>query len=385
MSAELVRELLGDIDRGSSAMAPYPEVGGNRVTVYGNVPDFYDDLRGELQKPHRSINIAQYAWYRNGFGKEATKLVEEQLRNGADVATTTDMFGTRGKLGSFQQARLRRAGAEVAESRPWNSGALADHRKLMVFDGRTMFMTGVGLGRKYESRWADLGVRIDGPAAAWGQAEHLARLRDMGGNVSEVQREVLADALRNPVEQGRASAQLLVTRPGGPFEIADHADQVIGSRSKDPLYVATSFLVDEERVGHLVDAAQRGREVNIVTTPLEWKRQVRQFFPDAVSRTHVNRLINGGVNVISPAEFFHAKALYGGGDTFKTGSANFANSSFSKFYELDVVIKGPGSSAQIQKFFDGHIAAGRPVDAKMFANPVDGALRALVGALKIKM
>ncbi len=155
-----VEQLLAQVDRGTPGMAPYPEIGGNRVRLITTPGEFYDDLRRELVDPElRTLNISEYAWYRNGFGAEATDLVHDALRRGVDVASTTDMMGTRSKFGSFQQQRLARAGAEVAEHRPW-MGSLADHRKLFVINGSTMYLTGVGLGsrprrvlRRPDQRW----------------------------------------------------------------------------------------------------------------------------------------------------------------------------------------------------------------------------------------
>ena len=375
-----VDDLLARVDRGSAAMGPYPEVGGNRVQLMTTVGEFYDDLARELRSPDlRTLNVQEYAWYRNGFGREATGLVEDALHRGVDVASTTDMMGTRSKLGSFQQARLRRAGAEIGEHRPW-MGSLADHRKLFVVNGTTMYLTGVGLGQKYQQHWEDLTVRIDGPVAAWGQAEHLARMRDMGGDVSAVQREVLADALRNPVAQGQAGVRLLTSRPGSPSEIDAFAGAEFARRDR-PLYVATSFFADPERAAALSTAAEEGRDVNVVMTPLSWKRQRRQFFPDAISRTYVDRMVRSGVKVIEPREFFHAKAVFGGGSDYSIGSANM---SASKFHELNAHIRDPESAAELLRYFEGHISYGERMTPSTFANPIDDALRGVVNALRLR-
>lgn len=375
-----IDELLAQVERGTPEMGAYPEVGGNRIQLFTNVNDFYDDLRSELVSPDlRTANISEYAWYRNGFGAEATDLVEAALQRGVDVASTTDMMGTRSKFGSFQQRRLARAGAEVAEHRPW-MGALADHRKLFVLNGETMYLTGVGLGKKYQQHWEDLAIRIDGPAAAWGQAEHLARLRDMGGDISGVQREVLEQSLRNPVAQGDASVRLMTARPGQPDQIDAYVDAEFARRDR-PLFVATSFFADPDRADALVSAAQDGRDVNVVMTPLSWSRQRRQFVPDTVSRTYVDQMVRGGVNVTEPKEFFHAKAVYGGGPDYTVGSAN---QSGSKYYELNAHVKDPNSAAELGAYFTTQIADGAPMLPEQFANPVDDALRAVVNGFKIR-
>ena len=150
---------------------------GNRVALLNDGGEMFPSLIRELHRARRSIHLEYYIFDDDRIGSAIADILCRKMRAGVEVRLLCDAVGS-WRLSADALQRLRRDGVEVRTFGrvrfPWLTPSLniRNHRKIAVIDGRTAFIGGINIARRYLDgdelgRWRDEHLHIEGPAVAY--------------------------------------------------------------------------------------------------------------------------------------------------------------------------------------------------------------------------
>lgn len=149
----------------------------NSVSLLNDGGEMFPSLIRELQRARHSIHLEYYIFDDDRIGSAIADLLCRKVRAGVSVRLLYDAVGS-WRLSAATLRRLRDAGVEVRTfgrvKFPWLTPSLniRNHRKIAVIDGRTAFIGGINIARRYLEgdelgRWRDEHLRLCGGAVAY--------------------------------------------------------------------------------------------------------------------------------------------------------------------------------------------------------------------------
>ena len=209
LPASRSREILVGLERGADdtgifdrhlaveqAVTGTPLVSGNRVRLLEDGPDTYRAMFVAIAAASDHINMETYILEDDEVGRRFADALIARQREGVQVNLIYDGVGTLGTPEEFFQ-RLRDSGIRTLQFNPVNPATAKagwelnqrDHRKLLIVDGRTVFLGGINISSVYsggssrraskarpdgEQPWRDTDLQIEGPVVAEFQKLFLA-------------------------------------------------------------------------------------------------------------------------------------------------------------------------------------------------------------------
>ncbi len=337
-----------------SRAAGAPLVGGNSIRVLSDAADNYPAWMSSIASAARTIHLEMYIIHEDEVGLEFAEILMRQARRGVRVRVVYDWLGGILRASRRYWQRLREAGVEVRCFNPpqldsplgWLS---RDHRKVIVVDGRTAFVTGLCIGqmwRGYPERgigpWRDTGVEIRGPAVAdieWAFADVWAATGRPIRDEEVPSREDMATA-------GEVDLRVIASVPNtaGLYRL----DNIVAALARHSLWLSDAYFVGvSSYVQALRAAALDGVDVRLLvpgSTDIPILR--------AVSRAGYQPLLEAGVRVFEwNGTMMHAKTAVADGMWARVGSTNLNIASWIGNYELDVAIEDAGVARTMQEMF----------------------------------
>jgi CDP-diacylglycerol--glycerol-3-phosphate 3-phosphatidyltransferase/cardiolipin synthase len=338
-------------DQTLSRTAGAPLVSGNRVQVLRNAEENYPAWTAAMEQATRSIHMEMYIVHDDAVGRRFVALLAARARAGIKVRVLYDWFGCGlgGMLGLFRPAI--EAGAEVhAFNPPSIKTALGwvrrNHRKLIVVDSHTAFVSGLCIGQVWEGRperqlepWRDTGVALEGPVVAEAEAS-FARSWALSGGAPFVPVSVAPDPA------GEVSLRLIPTEPftGNVLRL----DLLIASVARRSLWITDAYFIGTgPYLESLMRAARDGVDVRLL---LPQGSDVGWVVP--VSRSLYRPLLEAGVRIFEwNGTMVHAKSAVADGRWCRIGSTNLNLNSWIGNWELDVAIEDEGVAAMLGRHF----------------------------------
>ena len=362
-------------------------VGGNTVRLLRDGEDAFAELERRILAARHTIHIATFILGRDATGRRVVQLLARRAREGVKVRLQLDALGCFFSRGRFVEP-IRRAGGEVATFLPVvplsgrGSANLRNHRKIAVFDREVALAGGHNLAREYlgpqpwRKRWTDLGIVIEGPAAAQLDEVFLADWTFATGRPAGPGTPPPAPTI------GTENTELRHRVHGAPSPQSDSPDsppplcppcpssvrsvaktsvpfselQVVASGpdvSGDPLYegilsmiqeakssiwiVTPYFIPDEVLLRSLVVKARAGRDVTLIL-PARSNHPVT----DLARRSFLRQLVRAGARVLAyQPRMLHAKTVIVDDSLALVGSANVDMRSLFVNFEIGVIIHTP--------------------------------------------
>ncbi len=172
LPASRSREILAGLERGADdtgifdrhlaveqAVTGTPLVSGNRVRLLEDGPDTYRAMFVAIAAASDHINMETYILEDDEVGRRFADALIAKQREGVQVNLIYDGVGTLGTPEEFFQ-RLRDSGIRTLQFNPVNPATAKagwevnqrDHRKLLIVDGRTVFLGGINISSVYSGR-----------------------------------------------------------------------------------------------------------------------------------------------------------------------------------------------------------------------------------------
>ncbi len=364
------------------AMASAPVLPGNNVALlWGGLRAFTALFRAvEAARDH--VNLEFYIFQDVGLpgdaGPSFFALLKEKLRQGIAVTVIYDSLGSADTPAAALDA-LREAGARLLAFNPANpfearNGAWRpnsrDHRKIAVVDGRVAVTGGVNLDRVYENPcrrsplavpventddacWADVALRVEGPAVAALQRLFFETWAKQGGGALPAR-----DWFPPPAAPGRTAMRIFGSAPGEDrprFYVARLAEI---ARARDRVWLCTGYFVPTPREREeLARAARRGVDVRLLLPGVT----------DTALATHAQRasygdLLEAGVRIVEVEDsVLHAKVGVIDGVWSAVGSSNLDRRSVAWNNEVDAVLLGREVGTALEAIMERAMSRATPV------------------------
>lgn len=328
-------------------------VAGNHITTLVNGAQIFPAMLTAIRSARHSINFETYVFSDGPIGREFTEALAERARAGVKVSAILDAYGTM-KMGRDNLARLQAAGVEVVKYHSifWLNPFRYNHRthrKLMIVDGETAFIGGVGIADEWmgsadsPQHWRDNHYQVTGPVVAQLQATFMVNWLKTGGHLLHGDDyfpplagtgSCLAQAIRSSAGNADLDLMYLLT---------------IASAQNTLRIESAYFLPDQLTRKELTDAARRGVKVEIIVPG----KHINKKLIRAASRRHWPELIKAGVNIYEyQPTMMHVKLLVVDDMFVSVGSGNFDNRSIQMNDEANLDVLDRDFAAEQTRLFE---------------------------------
>ena len=252
------------------------------------------------------------------------------------------------RLPSSLVGRLRRAGVEVCTFGrvrfPWLTPSfnIRNHRKIAVIDGRTAFLGGINIARRYLDgdelgHWRDEHLRIEGPAAAYLQRLFAADWHTSGGRPFDLASHIAPDtyAAGGGQTSGGVRMQIAWSQTGRTRQtIADAFTAAVMQARQEVLISTPYFVPPQPLLRVLCTAAAGGVRVRLMV-PARGDMRAASL----AGESYFSQLLAAGVEIyLYDRGFIHSKSMVVDSRTASVGTANMDCRSLETNWEVAAFI-----------------------------------------------
>jgi cardiolipin synthase A/B len=310
---------------------------GNRFFFYTDGVRAYNIIMEQISSAQQSILISTYVLRPDNVGRNILAALTKKAESGIQVKLLIDCIGSLPLyLYQLPLRKLKKAGGRVAFympllTRPFqNYINLRNHRKIFIFDDKTVLSGGMNITREYigpspcRNRWQDLLFFIQGPAVF-----HYLEIFTADWNHTASDKLALPDFM--PAPAGDTNIQVV---PSGPDIQNDALYEALLSAvfsAQERIWIVTPYFVpDKSLMQALVIACHRGVDVRLITPSSS-----NHLIADLSRSGFMRDLDSKGVKVcLYPHGMIHAKAILYDRRGVIMGSANFDQRSLFLNYEV---------------------------------------------------
>ena len=332
--------------------------------------EFFPRIFADVEAAESSVHILMFGWREGEVGKKMAALLERKLADGVEVRAIVDAFGSRPyKEAREMFTRLAAAGAQIVvndlfppdrnglfpdgQRIDWRQDEVgrADHRKLYVIDGTTVWTGGAGIEDHFENGgFHDVMVRVTGDVVRQAQAAFLTSFSGHGGPLPAD----LSGYFPEPADRGEIPVALAQVIPGGFVAASEAIREQIGN-ARERLDVMNPYLTDRDMIERILAAARRGAKVRVVVSEVSNNAQAT-----AVLKHHYPDLREAGVEVWElPGTVVHAKVVVAD-DVVSFGTVNLDAWALYRNSEIMLIARSPEAAALIEeRLFEPDIARSK--------------------------
>ncbi|MEO6421184.1 MAG: cardiolipin synthase [Candidatus Nitrotoga sp.] len=365
-----------------------PLITGNKVSLLYDGPQTMAAMIEAISAAKDHINLETYIFDQDELGIRFADILIARQRAGVQVNVIYDSVGTIGTPQAFFD-KMRDAGIHLLEFNPVNPLKLKgfrgpnnrDHRKILVVDGVVAFTGGVNISGTYAKSslfrskakrntkvgWRDTHIKIEGPAVA---ALQLAFLNTWVSQKSTDFPD--SDFFPHLKEVGDKLVRVLVSEPGGDYEIYKSYVLAIQEAKKTIHITSAYFVPDAQILQALSDAAHRGVEVKLI---LPGVTDSGLMFHAANS--FYSEMLDNGIKVYQlQIAVLHAKTAVIDKVWSTVGSTNIDTRSFMHNNEINVVVFDKEFGSAMENAFSDDLRDSVEISKEKWAQ------RSLVNRLK---
>jgi len=330
-------------------------VPGNHIESLVNGDQIFPVMLNAIRGAKQTIDFETFVYAGGQVGRAFAQALSERARAGVKVNVILDAQGT-GHIGKANLTLMRNAGVNIEKYHPllwWDIRRYNNrtHRKLLIVDGKTAFIGGVGIDDLWTGHaqspehWRDNHYRVTGPVVAQIQAvfidnwlktrgevlhgpEYFPPLHSTGNN--------LAQAFKSSPRQGSMDLHLMYLLG-------------IASAQKNLRIENAYFLPDALTRKELMAAARRGAKVEILVPG----KHLDQKFVGAASKRFWPELIRAGVKIYEfEPTMVHVKLMIVDDLFVSVGSGNFDNRSILLNDEANLNVMDRRFAAEQTRLFE---------------------------------
>lgn len=337
-----------------SRAAGAPLIGGNHVRLLKDARENYPAWLDAIAAAKHHVHFESYIIHEDEKGRKFADALIAKAAEGVRVRLIYDWLGAFGKTSKRFWNRLRAGGVEVRCYNPprfespfgWLS---RDHRKMLVVDGRTGFITGLCVGqmwagdpRKNREPWRDTGVEVRGCAVA----EIERAFAQIWALTGEPLPDDESSGLETPAPAGGTMMRIVASVPAtaGMFRL----DQLVAALARNRLWLTDAYYAGTTLfVQALRAAAKDGVDVRLLVPGATDIPLLRPL-----SRAGYRPLLEGGVRVFEwNGTMLHAKTAVVDGHWARVGSTNLNIASWLSNCELDAVIDDESFGREMEEMY----------------------------------
>jgi len=329
------------------------DVAGNRLTLLPEGPERLAGLIALIEAARTSLRLLFYIYSEDATGTRVRDALSDAARRGVAVTLIVDAFGS--DAGDAFFAPLAAAGAVVCRFRPrlGRRYLLRNHQKLALADEARVLVGGFDVEDSYfgtaeDQAWRDLGLLVEGPAAA-----RLTGYYDALSDWTQGRR-IRSRPLRQAPERWSESSGAVRWLLGGPARgLSPWAKGVKEDmrRARRLDIIAAYFTPNPKMLRRVERVARKGGAVRVLTAA-----KSDNAATVGAARHCYRRLLRRGVRIFEyqPTKL-HTK-LFVIDDVVHIGSANFDVRSLYLNLELMLRIEDADFAAALRRYFEGELA-----------------------------
>ncbi|MBE6674185.1 MAG: cardiolipin synthase [Ruminococcaceae bacterium] len=312
-------------------------VKNTRAKYFSCGEGYFASLLNDLKTAQKSIYVEYFIIKESHMWDEIKAILKEKAKNGVDVRVIYDDFGSIDRISKKEIKALISSGIRVKAFNPFVPAIslllnYRDHRKICTIDTKIAYSGGVNLADEYINReirfghWKDSGIALYGEGAysfevffltLW---EYITKEKQslVKPEYEEIDEGVFQPYTDSPIDEENVGASVYMN---------------IISQAQKYVYISTPyFVVDDEMLKVITNAAKSGVDVRIVVPHIPDKKIVNQ-----ATKSYYTRLIKAGVKVYEYKHGFnHSKIVVSDGKIANVGSVNFDFRSFYLSFECGV-------------------------------------------------
>jgi phosphatidylserine/phosphatidylglycerophosphate/cardiolipin synthase-like enzyme len=337
---------------GQSTGGSWPWSRGNRFDLLSESEQYFERMLQAIEGAAAYVLLEMYLVESGIIAGRFVEALGRAARRGVRVRVVFDGFGSL-KLAAAQRRTLMDAGVELRTFNPIKlrtrlQNFLRDHRKLLLVDGKSAFVGGVGLTDEFAipgprgQPWRDLVVEITGPVVADWQRAFERTWRRVGGTLDLPGPQVCPDIADGA--EGRVSLSEARERSVLASGVVRRIDA-----SQAKAWIMSAYFVPSRRFRKaLRRAARRGVDVRLlVPGPLTDHPWVRQ-----AARRFYGKMLRSGVRIFEyQPRMFHAKMIICD-DWVSIGSSNLDRWSFKWNLEANQEVQNAPFAAVAAAVFE---------------------------------
>ena len=362
------------------AITDTPLTIGNKVTLLTDGASTFAAMAKAIDGAKDNINLEYFTF--EDVELDGQSIVDRLLAkqaSGVQVNLIYDSIGSSGTPAPVFD-RLRKAGIAILEFNPVNplkaKGGYSlndrDHRKILVADGKTAIIGGVNISKVYGSPlpgmksdekhagqkpggvyWRDTDIRIQGPAVADLQRLFFRHWQEQGGPALAPR-----EYDPKPVAADHQVVRVIGSTPDQqpPYYYVTLLSAIRTAESRIWLTEAY-FVPTHQELEDLVHAAKRGVDVQILLPSRSDSDAALN-----VGRSHYDDLLEAGVKIYEYQRGnLHCKTAVIDGVWSAIGSSNFDPRSVIYNDEVDAVILGRETGAQMEAMFKADLMRAKEI------------------------
>ncbi|MEQ7873688.1 phosphatidylserine/phosphatidylglycerophosphate/cardiolipin synthase family protein [Sphingomonas sp. ASV193] len=325
-------------------------VDGNRLTLIPDGPERLDALVALIDGAKKSLRLLYYIFAADESGGRVRDALERARARGVEVGLLIDGFGSSSTPPDYFTA-LNEAGARFCRFLPsyGRRYLIRNHQKLALADEERVIIGGFNVENDYfatkeEGGWRDLGLLVEGPAAA-----RLAPYFDalMGWALKKGAR--IRD-LRRIIHRFSETEGTLQWSFGGPMRRLSpwaHATCRDLSQSQDVAMIAAYFAPTYGMLRRIGRVGKRGRARVITAAKSDNSATI------AAARFVYGRLLKRGVEMFEyePTKLHTKLVVFD--DVVHIGSSNFDIRSLYLNLEMMLRVADPEFATMMRLYFEG--------------------------------
>lgn len=359
----------------------------NKVQIFTDGEDKFQDLRCELEKAEEYIHMEYYIIKNDEVFDSIAPILIRKAGEGVQVRILADGMGGRFMPGSRWEA-LKQAGVQVGIFFPPVLGRLnlrvnyRNHRKIVVIDGRWGYVGGFNIGREYVSKdpkfgyWRDTHLKLGGEAVLslqirfaldWNYAvgENLFQDARYFELYIPTDRPQMKDASGKVscVHIPEVGIQIIASGPDTMYrQIRDNYLELFHQARKH-IYIQTPYFVPDDAVlSALQIAARSGVDVRLMI-PCKPDHP----FVYWATYSYVGDLLRAGARCFTYENgFLHAKGVCVDGQVCCYGTANMDIRSFELNFEVNAVIYNQKITEQMEEIFVNDLESCREITRELY-------------------
>jgi cardiolipin synthase len=332
--------------------ARHLSVSGNKLTLITEGPERLASLLALIDGASESLRLLYYIYTDDASGAAVRDALLRAIERGVTVSLLIDGFGgSKAPDPYFQQ--LHEAGAQFCRFLPsfGRRYLIRNHQKMTIADGERVLIGGFNIedsyfGEQEDGAWRDLGLLVEGPAAArlvpyydallsWALTKG-ARIRD----------------LRRIIHKYSESSGALQWSFGGPMRrMSPWATATCRdlAQSNDVEMIAAYFAPTYGILKRIGRAGKRGRARIITASKSDNNATI------AAARFTYGRLLKRGVEIFEyrPARLHTKLVVFD--DVVHIGSSNFDIRSLYLNLEMMLRVADPAFATMMRLYFEGEL------------------------------